>query len=67
MIGKPELPNDGHYNWTVGGAVPSRVFLRLTVRDTASNVAVAETNDPILVDLNEPDVKVLRAVAAPPR
>ena len=36
--------------------VPPQVFLRLTVRDLAGNVAVRQTKDPMLIDLTEPDV-----------
>src|SRR5258708_5395699 len=59
VIGKPEMPNTGRYTWQVPRNIPSRVFLRLTVRDTAGNVGIAETNEPVLVDLNEPVVEKL--------
>ena len=35
--------------------VPPKVYLRLTVRDAAGNAAVAETKDPVLVDLSVPE------------
>ena len=35
---------------------PPNVYLRLTVRDTAGNKAVAQTPDPVLIDLSVPEV-----------
>ena len=58
-IGGPELPNNGSHVWQVPPGVPPRVFLRLTVRDTAGNTGVAETSEPILVDLTEPEARIL--------
>jgi hypothetical protein len=54
-IGGAELPNTGRYVWKVPANVPPKVFLRLTARDSAGNVGVAETQDAITVDLNEPE------------
>lgn len=54
-----DLANSGRHAWKLPPNVPASVYLRLTVRDTAGNVAVAETPQPILVDLNEPEVKFL--------
>jgi hypothetical protein len=56
FIGGPQLPNTGRYNWQIGSKVPHRVYLRLTVRDVAGNVAVAQTPEPVLIDLSEPEV-----------
>jgi hypothetical protein len=63
VIGEPEMPNaggtggaTGRYVWQVPEKVPPKVYLRLTVRDTAGNVAVAQTSEPILVDLSVPEV-----------
>lgn len=58
-IGASELPNTGRHSWAVPPNVPASVFLRLTVRDTAGNTAVAQTNEPILVDLTVPEVGVI--------
>jgi hypothetical protein len=57
FIGDPQLPNTGRYSWQIGDRVPPKVFLRLTVRDTAGNVAVAQTSEPVLIDLSEPEVE----------
>jgi hypothetical protein len=61
-IGGPALANTGSHSWRVGGNVPPKVYLRLSVRDNAGNIAVAETPEPILVDLSTPEVKSLRLV-----
>ena len=55
-IGPGELPNTGRYAWQPTPDVPPNVYLRLTVRDTAGNRAVAQTNDPVLIDLSIPEV-----------
>ena len=59
FIGGPELPNTGRHSWQVPANVPPSVYLRLTVRDTAGNTAVAQTNEPVLVDLTVPEVSVI--------
>lgn len=56
FIGEPQLPNTGRYTWTVPERTPPKVYLKLTVRDTAGNVAVAQTPDPVLIDLSVPEV-----------
>jgi hypothetical protein len=57
----PNLPSS--YKWdlpTGAGALPPRVYLRLTVRDVAGNVCVAETREPQLIDLSEPVVDTIQ-------
>jgi hypothetical protein len=44
------------------GRIPARVYLRLKVRDSADNAAVAQTPDPILVDLHTPEVQSLKLI-----
>ena len=56
LIGPGELPNTGRYGWQPTPDVPPNVYLRLTVRDTAGNKAVAQTADPQLIDLSVPEV-----------
>ncbi|HVS37555.1 MAG TPA: hypothetical protein VMS17_18475 [Gemmataceae bacterium] len=55
-IGPPELENKGRYDWQPGPEVPPNVYLRMTVRDTAGNRAVAQSKGPQLIDLNVPEV-----------
>jgi hypothetical protein len=59
-IGGGELPNTGEYVWQVPSNVPPHVYLRLLVRDMAGNESVAQTAQPVLVDLNEPEVKPIQ-------
>jgi hypothetical protein len=54
-IGPAEMANSGQYSWPVPANVPPSVYLRLAVRDAAGNVAVAQTDKPVLVDLSVPE------------
>jgi hypothetical protein len=56
FIGSPQLPNTGKYIWHLPASVPPSVYLKLTARDVAGNSAVAETSEPVLVDLTIPEV-----------
>jgi hypothetical protein len=62
-IGEPELPHQGQHGkhaWQLPPTgMPPQVYLRLTVRDTAGNEAVAQTPTPVLIDLTEPEVRIL--------
>jgi hypothetical protein len=51
-------PNTGRYTWFLPTNLPVRVFMRLIVRDTAGNVSIAETTEPVLVDLSEPEGRI---------
>ena len=53
-----DLTNTGRYVWSVGPNLV-RVYLRVVARDMAGNQGFDETADPILVDLNEPEAKIL--------
>ena len=53
--GTPEPPT-GLVRWKPPANVPPSVYLRLTVRDTAGNKAVAQTPKPELIDLSVPEV-----------
>jgi hypothetical protein len=70
-IGASELPNAGElvgqlpditgsFVWQVPTTIPAHVYLRMLVRDQAGNECVAQTAEPVLVDLNEPEVKPLQ-------
>ena len=65
FIGASQLPNTGSYSWRVPRNVPPKVHLRLTARDAAGNVAVAETREPVLVDLSVPVSRILGLVRTP--
>jgi len=62
-IGPEQMPNTGSYSWTVPEkGIPFQVYLRLTVRDTAGNMNVAETDQPQLIDLVRPVLNQVRFV-----
>jgi hypothetical protein len=63
-IGNGPLPNNGQYAWHLPDGIPSRVFLRLTVRDTAGNAAVAQTDKPELIDLSVPETSIIGVAPA---
>jgi hypothetical protein len=46
LIGEDHLPNTGHYKWHLNNEIPSRVYLRIRVRDKAGNEACAATDKP---------------------
>jgi hypothetical protein len=60
-----DIPNSGRFIWNLPQRIPEKVYLRLTVRDTAGNVSVAETPEPIIVDLNEPEGQLKGVITAP--
>jgi hypothetical protein len=57
------LPNSGSYGWKLPSNFPAhKVYLKVTARDTAGNIAEAITNQPVLVDLNKPAAVKLNIV-----
>jgi hypothetical protein len=56
-IGEPQMANAGRFSWKVPDRAPPKVYLRLSVRDQAGNVAVAQTGEPILIDLIVPELE----------
>jgi hypothetical protein len=65
FIGSAELPNSGKFSWPVPANVPPKVYLKLTARDTAGNSAVAQTGEPVLVDLTMPEVEAVNLAERP--
>jgi hypothetical protein len=57
----------GTYVWQVPDKMPAKVYLKLTVRDTAGNVAVAATAESVLIDLVMPEVGNVSVTVAPAR
>jgi hypothetical protein len=58
------LPNTGSYPWKVPADIPPRVYLRVTARDLAGNVAEVIPVEAVLVDLNKPAAVKLNIVGA---
>jgi hypothetical protein len=67
VIGPAELPHTpgqpGQYSWQPPADIPPSVFLKLTVRDGAGNKAVAESTEPVLVDLIVPEYSIVKEPA----
>jgi hypothetical protein len=59
IIGEAELPNTGQYPWRLPEHLPSRVYLRLTLRDLAGNESRTQTDKPQLIDLSVPQTKII--------
>lgn len=53
------LPNSGSYQWAFPRQMGGQFFIRIEVRDEAGNIARAETNEPITLDLAEPRASVV--------
>jgi hypothetical protein len=62
-----DLPNTGRHSWQLPPNLPYKVYLRLIVRDTAGNTSIAETSEPVLVDLSEPEARIKGLVMTPIR
>jgi hypothetical protein len=54
-----DMSNSGRFTWILNDNIPYRVYLRLSVRDTAGNVTVDETPEAVLIDLHEPEGQLL--------
>jgi hypothetical protein len=61
-----DYSNSGRYAWVLPRDLPYRVYLRLTVRDLAGNVAVDESREAVSVDLHEPEVRLKGLINANP-
>jgi hypothetical protein len=66
FIGDPQLPNTGRYSWQVPDNAPAKVYLRLSVRDLAGNVAVAQTDQSVIIETAPPEVPHIKLVTGVP-
>lgn len=62
-----DAPNNGQYTWQLPSGMPVAVYLRLRVRDLAGNEGVAVTPEPQLVDLTEPEGRLVNVTVTPRR
>ncbi len=53
------IENTGVYAWQLPAGAPPRFLLRVEAVDLAGNVGMAQTSDPILLDLSQPTVSIL--------
>jgi hypothetical protein len=61
-----DLRNDGRFSWKLPERMPVNVYLRLRAKDKAGNESIAVTPQPQLVDLSEPEGRLVN-VSVPPR
>jgi hypothetical protein len=61
----PPLANDGTHAWQLPDGLPVQVYLRLRVRDLAGNESLAVTPEPQLVDLSEPEGRLINVSVTP--
>ncbi len=55
-----DLPASGRYTWVVPPKMPAiNVYLRLLARDSAGNTNVAQTVEPVSIDMTEPEARIL--------
>jgi hypothetical protein len=52
--------NPGRFPWALPASMPSHVYLKMTIRDAAGNTGVAVTDRPQLVDVSEPEGRLIR-------
>jgi len=64
-MGKPDwttiaerIDNTGSYRWAVPAEAGHEVFVKVIARDQAENDGLAETKDPVIVDLIKPSVEI---------
>jgi len=62
-----DMPGIGSFSWQLPPKVKHRVHLRATATDTAGNRTIAETREPVLIDLNKPEAQLISLVPAPRR
>lgn len=60
------IPNAGKHSWQLPDRLPVQIYMRLRVKDLAGNEGVAVTPDPQLVDLSEPEGRLVN-VTVPSR
>ena len=61
------VPNTGKHSWQLPDRLPVQVYMRLRARDLAGNESVALTPEPQLVDLSEPEGRLLNVSVIPRR
>lgn len=64
-ISTAPLANTGRHSWSLPDRLPVQVYLRLRARDRAGNESTAASWEPQLVDLSEPEGKLLNVSVSP--
>lgn len=58
-IGEGDLPNTGYHTWKLPANIPGKVYLKMTITDLARNTGVAESPEPVTIDLSEPEARII--------
>jgi hypothetical protein len=58
-ISDGDLANTGYFTWKLPAQIPGKVYLKMTISDLAGNAGVAETPEPVTIDLSEPEAKII--------
>ena len=53
------MPNTEYYEWKLPDRIPGKVYLKMTITDLAGNTGVAESPEPITIDLVEPEARII--------
>lgn len=61
------LPNTGRHSWQLPDQLPVQVYLRIRARDCAGNEGIATTPEPQLVDLSQPEGRLITVTGSPRR
>lgn len=54
------LAGTGHLDWPIARHIPRRLYLKLEARDTAGNVAVYQTGEPVMIESEQAVARVQR-------
>jgi len=57
-ISDSDLANTGYHTWKLPSQIPGKVYLKMSITDLAGNTAVAESAEPVTIDLTEPEAKI---------
>lgn len=61
------IPNSGKHTWQLPERMPVQAYLRLRVRDLAGNEGIAVTSEAQLIDLSEPEGRLVNVSVNPKR
>ncbi len=62
-----KIPNNGRHSWQLPDRLPVQVYMRLRVQDLAGNESAAVTSEPQMVDLSEPEGRLINVSVTPRR
>jgi hypothetical protein len=57
-MSESDLPNTGYYTWKLPPRIAGKVYLKMTITDLAGNTGVAESAEPVTIDLMEPEARI---------